>query len=132
MKHIALVSLVFLLVSCSGLGYLAGGKHKSFEETYTLDLYESVEVSKSRLKSVLQADQWNKVSEKDNVIVFENGSSKGAEMGLGSFKRSTIKATFTDKAVRLVISQQGNFNHGTEKSTNETFLRIKEQYTANL
>ena len=132
MKHLALISLAFLFVSCSGLGYLAGGKHKTFEETYTLDLYQSIEESKSRLKSVLQSNEWNKVSEKDNVIVFENGSSKGAEMGLGKFKRSTIEATFTNEGVSLLISQQGNFNHGTEKSTNETFLRIKEQYTANL
>jgi len=132
MKHKTFTLLACMLLFLShygcGVGYLVGGKQTSYEGTYSLPLYQNVEASKSKLKSILFADGWNKVSEQDNTILFENGSSKGAELG-GKYSRSTLKSVFTDEEITVIITQTGNFKFGTEKKTNETFVEIKEQYT---
>lgn len=131
MKHatftlLGCMLLLLPLTSC-GVGYLVGGKQTSYEGTYSLPIYQNIEASKSKLKSILFNDGWNKVSEQDNAILFQNGSSKGAELG-GKYNISTLKSVFTDDEITLVISQTGNFKFGTEKKTNETFAEIKEQY----
>lgn len=114
--------------SCSSLGYIAGGKNTTFEGNYQLGSKGSVEKSISKLKEVLYADGWNKSNEDLGTILFENASSKGSEIGIGKFNKSTILAKFSELGVSLQITQIGNFKFGTEESTNETFSKIKQQY----
>ncbi|MEM6719569.1 MAG: hypothetical protein AAF611_09655 [Bacteroidota bacterium] len=118
---------LFITLNSCGVGYLVGGKQTSYEGTYYLPIYQNIEASKSKLKSILFADGWNKVSEQDDTILFQNGSSKGAELG-GKYSISNLKSVFINDKVTLVITQTGNFKFGTEKKTNETFAEIKEQY----
>lgn len=129
MKKITVLVLITLfLSSCAGVGYIAGGKSTTFEGNYELSSKGSVEKSKSKLKEVLFADGWNKSSETDNVILFENGSSTGSGVAIGKVQKVTMKAEFSNEKVKLQITQYGNFKFGTEKATNETFEKIKKQY----
>lgn len=127
-RIILLLFSVCLLSSCAGVGYVAGGKNTTFEGNYELPSKGSVEKSMSKLKEVLYADGWNKSNEELNTILFENASSKGEEVGIGKFYKSTIRATFNKNGVKLQITQGGNYKFGTEKSVNETFTKIKKQY----
>ena len=130
MKTLTTLLAILVLSSCSSVGYIAGGKSKTYEGLYVLPLHQSVEASKSKLKSILYADGWNKVKEDDTIIDFENASSKGSELGLGKYNRSSIKAEFSASGISLAITQSGNYNFGTEKSVNKTFNAIKAQYNA--
>lgn len=127
-KTISFLTLLLLLSSCSSIGYIAGGKNTTYEGTYKLKIFDNIEKSKSKLKEVLFADGWNKVSETSGEILFQNSSSKGSEMGIGKINTSTIKATFSEEEILLVITQNGNYKFGTQKQTNKTFHSIKKQY----
>ena len=132
MKKITLLSLVILLfTSCGGVGLLAGGKTTTFEGEYVLESKGSIEKSKSKLKSVLFSDGWNKTKEEGNNILFENGSSVGTIGLIGKSNMSRIVAVFTEEKVTLTITQIGNFKAGTEKEVNKLFMEIKEQYDLN-
>jgi hypothetical protein len=132
MKKITLLSLVLLLfTSCGGVGLIAGGKTTIFEGEYVLESKGSIEKSKSKLKSVLSADGWNKTKEDRNIISFQNASSYGSIGLIGKNNSSTIIAKFTDENVGLTIRQIGNFKAGTEKEVNKLFMKIKEQYELN-
>ncbi len=119
------------MFSCKSVGYagqLAGGKRTTFEGTYVLENKGSIELSMSKLKTVLYADGWNKTNENGNTLLFEVASSKDAEKVLGKINTSTIKAVFTANEVKLQITQRGNFKFGTETKVNKTFIKIEEQY----
>ena len=112
----------------SAAGYIAGGKNTTYEGNYELPSKGSVEKSMSKLKEVLYADGWNKSSEDLKVILFQNQSTKGSEIGIGKINYSTLRATFEETGVKIQLTQNGNYKFGTEKSTNETFATIKKQY----
>ena len=132
MKQIFILALVSItLSSCAGVGYLAGGKQTRFAGKYTLPIHKSIEASKSKLKSILLAKGFNKVSEDETTILFQNSVSTGAQVGLGKFMTSHIGLVFDSEKITLSISQFGNFKYGTEKATNETFAKIREQYNIN-
>jgi len=132
MKKITLLSLIVLLfASCGGVGLIAGGKTTTFEGEYVLGSKGSIEKSKSKLISVLNADGWNKTKEDRNIISFQNGSSIGSIGLIGKSNMSRITAVFTEEKVTLKITQIGNFKAGTEKEVNKLFMEIKEQYELN-
>ena len=117
-----------VLSSCANVGYIAGGKTKTFKGSYELPIYNSIEASKTRLKSILIVDGWNKTSENENTITFGNSASKGSQIGLGKYKMSQLNLVFDSEKITISIMQIGNFKYGTEEATNETFEKIKEKY----
>jgi hypothetical protein len=123
-----LVLITYFLSSCAGVGFIAGGKVTTFQGNYELPIQNNLEESKSKLKEILFTDNWNKSSETENVVTFQNVTSAGTTGLIGINQNATITATFVSESIKLKIYQVGNFKFGTEKSANKTFNEIKSQY----
>lgn len=111
------------------VGSVVGGKKTTFEKTYEIKTNLNEAENNKKLKDILYANGWNKLSEtKGNTIVFDKENSVVKEIVFSKKDYKKIIATISDNVIELEIIQHGNFKNGTLNKTNKTFELIKREF----
>lgn len=129
------INLTILLVLCVLLNScvatvigksFVGGKTTQFSGKYELTLKTSKEKTIADLKKSLFKLGFKTTSNTDLQFDKSNGEAEG--YGLNKFYSTTVDAKIEETKLIISILQTGNYQHGTEEKTNETFEKIKTEY----
>lgn len=111
------------------VGSAIGGKKTTFENIYVVKTNLNEDENNKKLKNILYAKGWNKISETSgNIIVFYKETSVLKEFVFSKKDIKKIIATISDNLIEIEIIQHGNFRNGTLKKTNKTFDLIKQAF----